>query len=70
MFIGIVILIKCVSTTRVPSISVEHFLNGAQFLNTACVAALSGCFSFLGIGGLAARLVLRVIFSNSNISCD
>ena len=70
MYIGIVILIKSVSSTRVPSISVEHFLNGAQFLTTACVAALSGCFSFFGIGGLAGRLALRVIFSKSNISCN
>ena len=22
----------------------EHFLNGAQFLNNTCVAAASGCF--------------------------
>ena len=44
MYIGIVILIKSVSSTRVPSISVEHFLNGAQFLNTTCVASVSGGF--------------------------
>ena len=44
MYIGIVILIKFASSTRVPSISVEHFSNGAQFLNTTCVAASSGCF--------------------------
>ena len=37
-------LVKSVSSTRVPSISVEHFLNGAQFLNITCVAAASGCF--------------------------
>ena len=33
-------LIKSTSSTRVPSISTEHFSNGAQFLNTACVIAL------------------------------
>ena len=37
-------LITFASSTRVPSISVEHFSNGAQFLNTTCVAASSGCF--------------------------
>ena len=44
MYIGIVLLIKFASSTRVPSISVEHFSNGAQFLNATCVAAVSGCF--------------------------
>ena len=36
LYIDLVILIKSGSSTRVPSISVEHFLNGAQFLNTTC----------------------------------
>ena len=44
MYIGIVILIKFASSARVPSTSVEHFSDGAQFLNTTCVAATSGCF--------------------------
>ena len=35
-------LIKFVSSTKVSFISVLHFLNGAQFLNTTCVAALLG----------------------------
>ena len=34
----------CVSSIRVPSISVEYLLNGAQVLDIACVNALSGCF--------------------------
>ena len=54
------ILIKFASSTKVPSISVEHSSNGAQFLNTACVASSSGCFSFFGIGRLATRLSLIV----------
>ena len=37
-------LIKSVSSTKVPSIFVEHFLNGAQVLNINCVAASSDCF--------------------------
>ena len=32
-----VILIKSASSTRVPSISVERFSNGAQFLNATFV---------------------------------
>ena len=35
-------LIKSVSSTKLPLISVLHFSNGAQFLNTFCVAALLG----------------------------
>ena len=30
-------------------ISVLQFLNGAQFLNTTCVAASSGCFLWTGL---------------------
>ena len=41
LYIGIAILIKFASSTRVPSISVEHFSNGAQFFITACVIAPS-----------------------------
>ena len=44
MYIGIAILIKFASSTRVPSISVEHFSNRAQLLNATCVFAVSGCF--------------------------
>ena len=35
-------LIKPVSSTKVSFISVLHFSNGAQFLNTTCLAALLG----------------------------
>ena len=35
-------LIKSVSFTKVSFISVLHFSNGAQFLNTTCEAALLG----------------------------
>ena len=33
-------LIKSASSTRVPSISVEHFSNGAKFLNATFVLLL------------------------------
>ena len=64
LYIAIVILIKFVSSTRVPSISVKHFLNGAQFLNTTCVAALSGCFLWTG---LPVIVLVTVIFSVTKI---
>ena len=35
---------KFALSTRVPSISVERFLKGAQFLNATRVAAATGCF--------------------------
>ena len=35
-------LIKSISSIKVSFISVLHFLNGVQFLNVTCVAALSG----------------------------
>ena len=35
-------LIKSVSSTKVSFIPVLRFSNGAQFLNTTCVAALLG----------------------------
>ena len=41
-------MIKSASSTRVLSIFVEHFLNGAQFLNTTCVASISSCCFFGG----------------------
>ena len=63
MYIGIVILIKFASSRRVPSISVEHFSNGAQFLNITCVAASSGCFLWGSFPAPAAAIVLvTVIF--------
>ena len=42
LYIGIVMLIKSVSSTKVSFISVLHFSNCAQFLNTTCVAASLG----------------------------
>ena len=50
-------LIKFVSSTRVPSISVEHFSNGVQFLNATCVIAPSAIPVVL-----AAFLLLTAIF--------
>ena len=35
-------IIKSVSSTKVSFIFVLHFSNGAQFLNTTCVAAVLG----------------------------
>ena len=35
-------LIKSVSPTKVSFISVLHFLNGAQFVNTTCVTTSLG----------------------------
>ena len=57
LYIGIVILITFTSSTRVPSISVEHFPNGAQFLNATCVIAPSAISAVS-----AAFLLLTVIF--------
>ena len=39
-------------------ISVLQSLNGAQFLNTTCVAALSGCFLWGSTPATAAAIVL------------
>ena len=48
-------------------ISVLKFLNGAQFLNTTCVAASSGCFLW-GLPPPAAAIVLvTVIFPVTKI---
>ena len=55
---GVVILIKSVSSTRVSSISVEHFLNGAKFINTTCVAALSDCFLWTGLPAIVLVIVI------------
>ena len=54
MYIGIVILIKFASSTRIPAISVERFSNGAQFLHASCVVAASGCFIWTGLSSAAA----------------
>ena len=74
MYIGIVILIKFASSTRVPSISVEHFSNGAQFLNTTCVAASSGCFlwGWIPAGELVgtAIVLVTVIFPITKIDAS
>ena len=40
LYIGIAILIKSTSATGVPSFSVEHFSNCAQFLNAPFVFVL------------------------------
>ena len=45
-------------------ISVLQSLNGAQFLNTACVAAVSGCFLWIG---LPAIVLVTVIFPATKI---
>ena len=50
-------LIKSVSLTKVSFISVLHFSNGEQFLNTTCVIAPSAISSVL-----AAFLLVTVIF--------
>ena len=67
LYIGIVILIKSLSSARVPSISVEHFLNGAQFLNTTCVAAVSACFLWESAPAAAAIVLVTVIFPVTKI---
>ena len=61
MYNGIVILIKFASSIRVPSISVEHFPNAAQFLNTTCVAEASGCFLWTGLSPAAAIVLVTAI---------
>ena len=49
-------------------ISVLQFLNGAQFLNNTCVAALSGCFLWGSPPATAAAIVLvTVIFHVTKI---
>ena len=60
LYIGIVILIKFASPTRVPSISVELYSNGAQFLNATWVASVSGYFTFFGreLSPVTAAIVL------------
>ena len=61
-------MIKSGSSTRVPSISVENFLNGAQFLNTTCVAATSRCFLQGSLPAtVAATVLVTVIFSVTKI---
>ena len=61
-------MIKSGSSTRVPSISVENFLNGAQSLNTTCVAATSGCFLRGSLPAtIAATVLVTVIFSVTKV---
>ena len=49
-------------------ISVLQFLNGAQFLNTTCVAASSGCFLWGSPPAAAAAIALvTVIFPVTKI---
>ena len=45
-------------------ISVLQSLNGAQFLNTGCVAAVNGCFL---LTGLPAIVFVTVIFPVTKI---
>ena len=60
LYISIVILIKLASSTRVPLVSVDHFSNGAQFLNATCVIAPEFYISSIS----------SISLFNSNISCD
>ena len=62
LYINIVILIKFASSTRVPSISVEYFSNGAQLLNTTCVAASSTCivWGWVPAGEPSGRTIVLV----------
>ena len=55
-------LIKSALSINMSLISVLQFLNGAQFLNTTCVAALSAISSVL-----AAFLLVTVIFPVTKI---
>ena len=61
---------KSASLTRVPSISVVHILNGAQFLNTTYAAASNGCF-FRGLlpETTAAIVLVTVIFPVTKYIC-
>ena len=71
LYIGIVILIKSVSSTKVPSIFVEHFLNGAQILNITCVAASTDFFLWgwgpAGEPAGTAIILVTVIFPVTEI---
>ena len=62
LYIGIVILIKFVSSTKVSFISVLHFSNGLQFLNAVGVIAPSA-ISAVSV----AFLLLTVIFPVTKI---
>ena len=48
-------------------VSVLQSLNGAQFLNTTCVAALSGCFLWGSPPAAAAIVLVTVIFPVTKI---
>ena len=57
-------------STKVPFISVLNLLNGVQFLNTTCVAAVSGCFlweSSPAAAAAAAIVLVTVIFPVTKI---
>ena len=60
-------MIRSASSTRVPSISVEHFSNGAQFLNATCVAASGSCFLWGLPSATAAIVLVTVIFPVTKI---
>ena len=63
MYIGIVILIKSASSTKLSLIfSVLQFLNGVQVLNVICVTAVSGWFLWLGLSPAAAIVLLTAKF--------
>ena len=66
LYIGIVVSITFASSTRVPSISVEHFSNGAQFLNTICVAQQVVVF-LTELLPSAAIVLVTVIFAATKI---
>ena len=65
LYIGIVIIIKFATINFVPSISVEHFSKGAQFLNATCVIASSSISAvFAGFHLLTAILPLTKIYAS------
>ena len=61
-------LIKSVSSIKVSIISVLHFSNVAQFLNISCVAALSGCFLWIGLSPAVVAIdLVTLIFPVTKI---
>ena len=59
-------------STKVPFVSVLNLLNGVQFLNTTCVAAVSGCFLWgsspaAAAAAAAAIVLVTVIFPVTKI---
>ena len=55
------------SSTKASLTSVLKALNGAQFLNATCVAALSGSFVSEGLQPAAAIVLVTVIFPVSKL---